>query len=300
MQLERMLLPLWNQGGSTTTWKNSHKRTELARTVGFAADLSRNMREDRDVIYYWPPTFKDEEFEPARMECFNLYEMIQDSPYDKKSVNGTDRAILRAGHENESEAIVRVVCFPGLVAYRQGGGDLARQQLAEESHRPDNAPPDVRYQRKRLANRGPGELTGNEGFRTKVICKSVVLLQWGKQRLLTKEAGTSAHLDAKRLGKAQKYQDDYEGFVELYDVYRRRFPEPIPDTSDVPDQPSPQQDSPARSSWSDMISNALWRPRSRSRSAEYVPSGVSDAAANMDLSERRPSDGRRPSLRGKR
>ena len=69
------------------------------------------------------------------------------------------------------------------------------------------------------------KLTGSEGFRTRVLCKSVVHLVWGKQRLLTREAGTAAHLDAMRDGNEQKYEDDRKGYVELYDYFLRTNPE---------------------------------------------------------------------------
>ena len=161
------------------------------------------------------------------MECFNVKAMITESPYDKKEVNGFERPVLRDGHQNEDEAIVRVVCFPGLVAYRQHGGALAEQELEdEESERRtregrEKLPPDVQRHRRMIASREK-TLTGDEGFRTRVISKSIVLLQWGKQRLLTKEAGTSRHVDAMK-GKGagmKKYEDDYVGFKELYDLYQ--------------------------------------------------------------------------------
>ena len=160
------------------------------------------------------------------MECLNLSDMIKASPYDKKTVNGSDRAILRPNNEDQSEAVVRVVCFPGLIAYRQHGGDLAKRELDEENRRPDTAPSDVRRHRMQ----GQGGRTGEEGFRTRVLCKSVVLLQWGRQRWLKKEAGTSAHLDdMKVIGGMKKYTDDYTGFVELYDEFRKRcVSEPAP------------------------------------------------------------------------
>jgi hypothetical protein len=181
-------------------------------------------------VYYWPPTFKDEEFEPGRMECFNLKAMISESPYDKKTVNGFERAVLRDGHEHEGDAIVRVVAFPGLVAYRQHGGALAQQELEDEENQKrkrdgrEKLPPDVQRHRRMLASQEKS-LTGDEGFRTRVISKSVVLLQWGKQRLLTNEAGTSRHVDAMKGkgGGTKKYEDDYKGFEELYKVYERNL-----------------------------------------------------------------------------
>lgn len=36
-------------------------RYALAKLVAQAAELSREMRECSNVVYYWPPTFKDGE-----------------------------------------------------------------------------------------------------------------------------------------------------------------------------------------------------------------------------------------------
>lgn len=228
LQLEQLILPFWKICGRTGSLLAQDDRKALFEIVSIAADLSRWLRRVPHTVYYWPPTFKDEEFEPARMECLNLEYMTTHSPYNKKGSHGRERAELAKGEEARGEAIVRVVCFPGLVAYRQGGGALAQQLLEDESARPDHAPPDVKA-RERLARRGADALTGNEGFRTKIICKSVVHLVWGKQRLLTREAGTSAHIDAMR-DQSQKYENDYQGFKELYDIFRERTPQP----EDVP------------------------------------------------------------------
>lgn len=69
------------------------------------------------------------------------------------------------------------------------------------------------------------KLTGEEGFRTRVLCKSVVHLIWGRQRLLTREAGTSAHIDDMRDGKVKKYEDDRQGYIELYDYFLQMNPD---------------------------------------------------------------------------
>lgn len=238
-----MLLPLWCLGdGTKATWQKG-KRNDgmygvLHSTVVSAGDLAQAMRQSRDTIYYWPATFKDEEFEPSHMECINVGEMIRDSPYDKQTSGGRDLPILRAGTDHRKQAIVRVVCFPGLEVYRQGGGELAKQQLKAEKNAPneDNAPPDVMRMRRRVTNKYGQEYTGKEGFRTRVLCKSVVLLEWGKQRLLTREAGTSAHIAAVKSGKLDKYEEDSAGSVELWDLFKR-------DVLDVrrDQQPSPVQ-----------------------------------------------------------
>ncbi|KAK4542794.1 hypothetical protein LTR36_006170 [Oleoguttula mirabilis] len=222
VQLEKLLGPLAaTVGGNGRTPMPLDVRS-LNTIVSMAADLSRSMRLMSNVVYYWPPTFKDEEFEPARMESNNLRYMIEESPYEKKDMHGRVRAVLLPDHADRSEAIVRVVCFPGLVAYRQGGGELGKRLLHAEGLRQRNAlepPPDVQEVNARSA-RHDG-ITEDSGFRTKVICKAVVHLQWGKQRLLTKEAGTSAHLDAVR-DHSNKYEEDRRGFKELFDIYLDR------------------------------------------------------------------------------
>jgi hypothetical protein len=159
------------------------------------------------------------------MECLNIASMIKDSPYElKKQPNGQNRSVLK-GEAEKAEAIVRITAFPGLVAHRQGGGLFAKELISAEKRKEQaskfNLPPDV--QRLRHMTADP-PLTGNEGFRTRVICKSVVNLKWGQQRLLTKEAGTSRHLDAMRDGGMAKYEDDRKGFVELSDYFLELYP----------------------------------------------------------------------------
>ncbi|KAK6439893.1 hypothetical protein LTR95_003891 [Oleoguttula sp. CCFEE 5521] len=194
---------------------------DLYRIVTFAAKLSQEMRCVGDAVYYWSPTFKDEEFEPSRMECYNLADMITKSPYRKKRIDGRETAVLHELNKGH-EAIVRIVISLGLIAYRKGGGDLAGQLLETERTQADEEakrlPPDVRHARN-LSRDSPHKLTGEEGFRTRLICKSAVQLQWGAQRLLTRQAGTSTHIDAMRKNDMSKYVNDRAGFVELFDEF---------------------------------------------------------------------------------
>ncbi|EME45943.1 hypothetical protein DOTSEDRAFT_70074 [Dothistroma septosporum NZE10] len=227
-----MLEPFLGQKSSAAAVNERQKR--LYDIVYFAGRLSRIMRQAPDVVYYWPPTFKDEEFDPSRMECVNLKDMILKSPYEKKQVNGIDRAIVRDGVQSENtEAIVKVVCFPGVVAYRQYGGETGRKELkAEENRGSIREPEDVRRVREaRRVRNGVEEVPdpNSHGFRSRVVCKSVVHLTWGKQRLLTREAGTSVHIDAAREGAAgmKKYEDDYAKYKELYDIAQARWAEDV-------------------------------------------------------------------------
>lgn len=241
-QLWAMLEPFWAVGkftlrpeGYSGRVRDMYQRQavkafdRLKEIVQNAADVNLHIRHATDVVYYWPPTFKDEEFEPARMEALNLSDMIRTSPYEKVAgTKGGMRAKLGKDQQARSEAIVRIVCFPGLVAYRQFGGDLAKKELeAEEDRRrairPRETVDGIKAGKQRLS---PGQSDpAKTGFRSRVICKSVVFLQWGKQRLLTREAGTSTHIDAMRDGKMQRYTDDTKGYVELFDLFLEKHPE---------------------------------------------------------------------------
>ena len=199
---------------------------QLVRIVNKAVVLNRWMRANPYVVYYMTFVFKDEEFDPSRMECYNLENMIKGSPYDKQTIHGMERAVLREGEETRKEAIVSVVCLPGLVAYRRGGGPLAQKELNDEDrargHDNHHIPPDVRTHRRRLADMEK-KPTIQSGFRTRTICKSIVYLDWSKQRLLTKEAGTSVHIDAMqgRNGKTMKrYDDNKAKYAELNTVFQ--------------------------------------------------------------------------------
>ncbi|EMC99318.1 hypothetical protein BAUCODRAFT_154961 [Baudoinia panamericana UAMH 10762] len=221
IQLENLLAPLWLVFVPfPQRLQNSllgDVRRKLVAIVSHAVDLSHVMRCTEDIVYFWPPTFKDETFEPARMECLNLANMYRHSPFVKQDSGERQRPKLRPGSEDQSDAIVRIMCFPGLIAYRKGGGELAQEQLRWERRQTNNAPPDVRL----VQQTRDGNYSGYEGFRTRVLCKAIVHLQWGKQRLLTREAGTSLYLNAVR-DHSSKYEQDYIGFVELYDIFQRK------------------------------------------------------------------------------
>lgn len=214
-QLAKLLTPFWSDQGAVDL-STGKRGDELAAIISLAAKIAELIRRASDVVYYWPPAFKDEEFDPARMEAINLCQMIQSSPYDKKKVGGVQRAVLREGLEHQKEAIVRIVTFPGIVAYRQYGGRLAAAELAAEGEAEKGQPEDVLRARDRF---GQG-VTAKQGFRSRLITKSVVYLEWGQQRLLTKEAGTSAHLDAVRDDNTSKYTDDSSRIKELYTWYQ--------------------------------------------------------------------------------
>lgn len=215
-QLTKLLAPLWSADLNPGALKH------LEAVIEIAARTAELIRTAPDVVYYWPPAFKDEEFEPARMEASNLTQMIENSPYDKKNVGGYHRAVLKDPKSTATEAIVRIVAFPGIVAYRQYGGLLALAEIADEKEkgtRNQHHAPEIR-------DRYNNVVTAAQGFRSRLINKSVVHLEWGQQRLLTKEAGTSAHLDAVRDGKTEsRYKDNSAETVELWDMYSQANPD---------------------------------------------------------------------------
>jgi hypothetical protein len=122
-------------------------QSPFSAAVSTAANLGRCVRQVSDVVYYLPPIFKDEEFESDGMACLNLIceygglgstclsklipvaDMIDSSLHTKQEDHGRERAVLQSGKEAQSEALVRVFSFPGMVAYRKGGSELGKQQL---------------------------------------------------------------------------------------------------------------------------------------------------------------------------
>ncbi|GAB7366585.1 hypothetical protein MBLNU230_g8571t1 [Neophaeotheca triangularis] len=209
-QLQHLVMPLFNNRMSSAS---SHT---LADLVNKSFNLARHLRLQPHSLYHWTSVFKDEEFDPSRMEVLNLEATMKTSPYETTKINGINRAVLKKGQEHRDEAIVRVVCLPALSVYRRYGGALSAHELATELERTASHPPDVlaSYSRDRSSAHN---LTGDEGYRSRPLGLAVVHLQWGKQRLLTKEAGTSAFLAERRLkGFNSKYEKDYEGFTELW------------------------------------------------------------------------------------
>jgi hypothetical protein len=159
------------------------------------------------------------------MECLNMVDMMNSSPYGTLIVNGVPRSVSKKNASENTEAIVRIVAFPGLVVHKQGGGALAERLLEEEARaeKQREPPKDVETVYRMSMDAEP--ITIESGFRMHVLCKSVMHLMWGKQMLLTREADTSAHIDAMKYGKTQKYVHHRQGFIELYDCFLKNNPE---------------------------------------------------------------------------
>lgn len=222
LQLESLIWPLvvLISGANTSFYSrklpDAHSRL-LSNIIRTASALSLLMRCNGEVVYYFPPTFKEEQFEPSRMWCLNIGDMRRNSPYElKKNDQGREYAKLRNAEDdgNRSEAIVRVVCFPGLVAYRQHGGARAVRLLRAEGRHNQHVPEDVRLMRRRTGD----ECSAEMGFRTRILGKSVVLLKWAKQRRMVREAGTSAARN--RSEEEIREIEKSDGHEELWDMFR--------------------------------------------------------------------------------
>jgi len=152
---------------------------QLMHLVGLAQQLNHAIRRNGDVVYYFEPVYKDEEFEPSSMKCHNLASMQAECPLWVLGADGGERLPNDPLGDETDVALVRVVCSPGCVAYRKGGGDLGKRLLREDATRPDySVPPELR-------KKGGGSaknvvfgrvLTEKDGFRSKRIARVCVVV----------------------------------------------------------------------------------------------------------------------------
>lgn len=182
--------------------------------VKTAANMSHDIRRQADVVYYFTPVFKHEEFDPSRMVCANLKPtqdscpLIEEEGEEANDLNG----------DSDSIAMVKVVCFHGITAYRSEGGEAGKRWLqrqkeldvieARETTKgnkrwdepPEMTPHEIRERRKR--NRK--EVGLRDGIRSKVLAKGIVALSWGLERKMKKD----------------KIDGEDDGYMELVDVVR--------------------------------------------------------------------------------
>lgn len=150
--------------------------------VKSASQLNRSARHDPNTIWQWTEIWKDSRFDPSTTECTNLVEVFETTSY-KASENGT--YAVREGREDWPDPIVRMVVFPGLVVWKKHTA-------------------------------GSGSI-GDVATR---IMKNVALVEWARQRRLTKIAGTSEHREVLAGGNTQQFDEDEKGVVELWELWR--------------------------------------------------------------------------------
>lgn len=147
----------------------------LQDIVDAAANLSLDIRSQADVVYHFVPLAKGSSFKPEAMTCANLAPMQTASPYSG-AVAGT------GSRRTNVSALVKVVCFEGLTAYRQGGGELATSKLEGQGTDAywEEGGQGWRDHGGRVINNRDRERRHDpsDGFRSRVLAKGVVALEW--------------------------------------------------------------------------------------------------------------------------
>lgn len=169
LQLRSLLQPIRDLNSKPTCTKGYTQK--LYVIVDDATALNFAIRSTRDVIYHFPPVFKDEEFEPKRMHCENLPDMQRECPLENFDTDGKKIPAPEPRGDPTDVALVRVVCSLGCVAYRKGGGDLAKELLAKEETEVDHSiPPELRSRNAKRKFYGR-EITEEDGVRSRTLSK---------------------------------------------------------------------------------------------------------------------------------
>ncbi|KAK4943318.1 hypothetical protein LTR28_008491 [Elasticomyces elasticus] len=194
------------KGVATSSRGHEALVAELHDIVEKAASLARQMREQGDVIFHFPPVFKDESFQPKRMMCFNVETMRSTCPYPTYDKKGVKVEAANDRGDPSAEALVKVLCSSGCVSYRRGGGQFAKDLLAtEQNARAKGKEPHPNRRRPE------GEVDDVDmGFREKVLSKGEVCLRWG-------------HPMSGGVRKEEKKEGDDDD-VQLLDITRWKKP----------------------------------------------------------------------------
>lgn len=186
VQILYLILPLYKpRGAAGLNGFITRIFPELLAIVDQATFINHSLRCDGDTMWQWTDIWKDTRFDPQTTECVNLTQVFEQS----RSDDGT-----RA--RRDAEAIVRVVVFPGLVAWRRRFDEMKTSIDA----------PVVKY---------------DAGDKHKRIMKNVALVEWAKQRLLTKYAGTAYHQKTVASGDMGVFENDGKGAVDLWDLLQQ-------------------------------------------------------------------------------
>lgn len=176
LQLEKLLYPIRElardrEGEHAFQARIKDFAPALKRLVVSAASLNLVMRLQGSVVYFFQPIFKDEEFDPRRMECLNLREMQESCPL--QDINDKDEIIKANDPDGDPSnvALVRIICAYGCVAYRQGGGELGKRLLREEEGVPNPMLPPELQGTHLLHKPRDRKITAEDGFRTKTLAK---------------------------------------------------------------------------------------------------------------------------------
>ncbi|KAL1304529.1 hypothetical protein AAFC00_003512 [Neodothiora populina] len=187
-QLETILNPIRDLDDTVRIARIDAAYIEGLRSILLhAVRINNYMRKLDDVLYYFQPIFKDEEFDPNEMECENLRDMQLDCPLDDPTEAAVAAAMGKQPRRTKKirgdptdRVLVRVICSPGCIAYRKGGGDLAKYILQQERlHQDQFLPPELRsrFAREKVYGR---VITEEDGLRSRRLTRATAAFRWGK------------------------------------------------------------------------------------------------------------------------
>ncbi|KAH9863772.1 hypothetical protein J1614_009704 [Plenodomus biglobosus] len=172
---------------------------KLHNIVTHAGLLSLLMQLDKHTVYHFEPLFKEDNYNPQRMECMNRAEMAQQNPHTAlDKVNEAERERRAALSEAEKlrakgdDALTQITIMNGLVAYRLGGWETKNSTALDPKY----------------------EVSAYEeqGVRVRVLTHGWVYCRWGRARGYSNgEVGAGG--DERIHGDAWK-----GGFLEFTDV----------------------------------------------------------------------------------
>lgn len=170
IQLEKLLHPIRELHHNVNLQCGNYGKS-LQAIVAEAVYINQIIRMNGNVVYFFQPVFKDEEFDPSRMECQNLRAIQATCPMETLDDNNQVIPGDNPHGDPTDIALVRIVCSNGCVAWRKGGGSYGERLLAEEAETPDHSlPPELQGVRPRNEFYGR-VITNDDGLRTKVVAK---------------------------------------------------------------------------------------------------------------------------------
>lgn len=141
----------------------------LSMIIIRAALLSLALHLDDHTVYHFPAAYKDMEYDPDTMECFNEASMRANDPKTRGWPEGTPAEEIQRAKLDEP--LVRINIMAGCTAYRRGGW-----QNEDGSYIYDE-----------------GASVEDKGIRSRVLTHSWVYCRWGRKRRWDGKDGEKVH-----------------------------------------------------------------------------------------------------------
>ncbi|KAF1835276.1 hypothetical protein BDW02DRAFT_496271 [Decorospora gaudefroyi] len=190
----------------------------LQTLVTHAGLLSLHMRLDPHTVYYHEPTFKEDTFSAARMDCSNYRQMQQQHPRSSiDEVTNDERArrdALSTAETNRAKGdkpLTQIIILDCITAYRLGGWEAPTSNIVS----PVYEWPEFK----------------NLGVRARVLFPACVFCRWGRERAFgsLSSFGTRASQAKGDEAEAEKVKNEQGrrvhgtawregGFIEFTDV----------------------------------------------------------------------------------